>query len=388
MALGAISDAQSANISDWIRQAQERSGSVRAARSAAEARRAALSGIRSRPGPTLEVAPGLGLTNGNTVLSQELDVFGRRSAASRLAAAELRAAELEVARARATVSRELLASVAQWLASQEEVAGARLAAEAAGALQSAVAKQNEIGEAPRVHVTRAELEVLRANQLLVAAQGRQKSALAGIESLLGGPTELRAAAWPSVVPPAGANSLEVFVARAELANAQAESQVIRSDFAPTLAAGIATDVWSLDRNSWRSDNVGLQVFFRMPLFDRGQRKGAVQAANLEIEAARSRLAEAERITNLRYAEASAAYETARTIAATYQGDVLPKGEAMLAVMRDGYSAGLVTLIEVIEAQQTLVRLRQERIQAVLNLRLTEVNLWNAQLTLPGTEVPK
>jgi outer membrane protein TolC len=109
---------------------------------------------------------------------------------------------------------------------------------------------------------------------------------------------------------------------------------------------------------------------------------------LEVTAAEAKIDDARRRSNLKLAEAVTAFEVAKTVAANYEGDVLPKGESMLTAMREGYSAGIVTLVEVLEAQQAVARLRQERTQATLALRLAEIDRWNALLTLPGVEVPR
>ena len=126
----------------------------------------------------------------------------------------------------------------------------------------------------------------------------------------------------------------------------------------------------------------------MPLFDSGRRREALKSSDMQVTSARSRIEEARRKAELRLKEATAAHETARNVALNYEGDVLPKGESMLTAMREGYTAGLVTLVEVLEAQQTVMKLRQEQVQATLNLRLAEIDLWNSQLILPGVEVPR
>jgi outer membrane protein TolC len=66
----------------------------------------------------------------------------------------------------------------------------------------------------------------------------------------------------------------------------------------------------------------------------------------------------------------------------YATDIIPKGERMLTSMREGYTGGLVTLVEVLEAQQALVRLRQEKTQAELEVKLAEVAVMEASMTLP------
>lgn len=389
LALANITNAQSSDITTLIRQAQDRSSLVKAAQAIVEARKANIAGVRSPSSPTLELSPGVGFTNSNTALSQEIDLSGRRGAATRLATLSLEAAELEVIDARAHVSRELLTSLARLLAAREEVESSIATVEAAKALLVAVSKQHEIGEAPQVHVTRAELDVLRAGQHLAQAEGRRRSAQASLDSLSGNPLELEGVIWPAVKSELGrGRSIELLRAGVELAYTEAQSRVARADFAPILSAGIASDIWSLNRNRFNGDNIGLQLSFRIPLFDAGKRKGTVRAADLEIKAAQARLDEARRVATLRLTEAIAVYEPAKSVALSFEGDVLPKGESMLTAMRGGYSTGLVTLVEVLEAQQTVSKLRQERIQATLGLRLAEVELWRAQLVLPGVEVPR
>lgn len=381
--------AQPSEISALIRQAQERSSLVKAAQSVVDARKASLTGARSNPSPILELSPGLGFTNGNSVLSQELDLFGRRRAASTLAQANLRIAEIEVARARTQVSRELLTGVADLLSASDEIASVRVTLESAGALQAAVAKQHEVGEAPKVHVTRAELDVLRATQMLTASEGRLRAALAAVQSLVGQELTINSLVWPANEQTGGAaRSFELLEATQQVSLFEAQLDVIRSEYAPLFSAGVSTDAWSLDRNAFKGDNFGLQFSLRIPLFDSGQRRGALSATRSEAIAARARVGEAQRIAELELAKARTAFKTAKTVAASYVGDVLPKAESMLIAMRQGYASGLVTLVEVLEAQQTLAKLRQENIQAVLNLRLAEVGLWTAQLKLPGTEVPQ
>jgi outer membrane protein TolC len=387
MVISSIACAQSSDIRALARQAQDRSSLVKAALSTVQARQAALRSAGSLISPTLEVAPGLGFTNSNAVLAQELDFFGRRSAASRLATVQVRLAEVEVLAARTTVTVAFLDAAAKLLAADSELESARAALVAAEALQSAVTKQQQIGEAPKVHVTRAELEVLRANQLVTKAVGRQNAAKQIVNSLIPDAPDLKDSDWPTAsASEASAKSVDILIAQELLASAEAQTQVVRSEFAPTFSAGIAADVWSLDRNAFHGDNIGLQVSFRMPLFDSGRKRNAYQATSYEVRAAQAKIEEAQRLANLRLTNAVTSRATFLAVADSYSGDVLPKGEAMLTAMREGYVAGLVTMVEVLEAQQTLVRLRQERVQAVLDLRLADVELWSAQMQLPGVEV--
>jgi cobalt-zinc-cadmium efflux system outer membrane protein len=386
-ALGVVSSAQSEDISEYIRKAQSRSSLVKSAVASFESRQANQRSVGSAFSPVLELSPGFGFTNGNNVLGQELDIFGRRRAASTLAAAQTYLAQIDIASAKATVSKQFLTSLAQAIAADKEVENALAARSAAQALRSAVAKQQEIGEAPRLHVTRSEMEVLRAEQVVALAKSRQAAAQAGVSSLLGEQLNFAEIAWPTVVPSGTeARSFELLVAEAQFSESEAQSQVVRSDYAPSVSAGIASDAWSLDRRAFNRNNFGVQLTFRVPLFNAGQRRDAIQSTNLAAAAARAKVEEARRAASLRLTQAQISHATLLQVSKAYDGDVIPNGEAMLAAMTDGYSAGIVTMLEVLEAQQTMFKLRQERVQALLELRLADIQLWDAQLALPAAEV--
>ena len=64
-------------LENFIARALERSPKVRAAREVVEAMRLGHASVRSGANPRVELAPGLGFTNGSLALSQELDQIGR-----------------------------------------------------------------------------------------------------------------------------------------------------------------------------------------------------------------------------------------------------------------------------------------------------------------------
>ncbi len=83
-----------------VRLAVRQHPAVAAARSRLEASLATQRGARAPYNPLVELAPGVGFTNGNALLSQQFDIGGRRSAQSRVATGlrEAAQAELELAR--------------------------------------------------------------------------------------------------------------------------------------------------------------------------------------------------------------------------------------------------------------------------------------------------
>jgi cobalt-zinc-cadmium efflux system outer membrane protein len=380
-------------LENFIARALERSPKVRAAREVVEAMRLGHASVRSGANPRVELAPGLGFTNGNLTLSQEFDLFGSRAARSRVAEAEARLAETRWLVARLDQADRVLADLVALEAATELAKAARESADLARELLAIVEKRAEIGEVPRLQVTRAELEVLRAAQAARRHAAEQSSREAALRSLVGpeavasippldlGDRAARAKGMPARSP----ETLTLAVA-VEVATAQARA--VAASGRPSLTAGVASDVWSLDRRAMTSSNLGFQVFLSAPLFDRGENRNAVAAARAEAKAAESELAEAQRTADLAKEVALARLQAAEATLGAYRTDALPKAEALLSAMREGYKAGLVTLVEVIEAQQTLADLRRERAEALLGVREAELALLTATLALPGVGVPR
>ncbi|HLP00145.1 MAG TPA: TolC family protein, partial [Fimbriimonas sp.] len=312
------------------------------------------------------------------------------AARAALSQSDLAVAEIQLLEAKTAVSIAVLTTLSQHISNIESLENAKAIVRAAIDLQIAVSKQVEIGEAPKVHATRAELEVLRATQAVVQATAKVAESEANLVSLTA-EKYTSALKWISLTNSkevTSAASYQLRISQANAVGAQARIREARAQGRPTFSAGLASDVWSLDRSMIRSDNLGLQFSFRVPLFKRGQSENIIRAAEAEAERATSLIVEARRLADLNLETALSNLNAARTIVSTYSGDILPKGEQMLASMREGYRSGLVTLIEVLEAQQALGRMKQEKIHAEAEHRLAELAVMKATLNIPGMEVTR
>lgn len=175
-------------LESFIVQALERSPKVRAARQLVEAMRLGHASIRSGANPRVELAPGLGFTNGSLALSQELDLFGSRAARSRVAEAEARRAEARWLAVGLDQAGRVLADLVALETATELANAARESADLARELLAIVEKRAEIGEVPRIQVTRAELEVLRAEQAARRHAAERERSEAALRSLVGSET--------------------------------------------------------------------------------------------------------------------------------------------------------------------------------------------------------
>lgn len=388
MALAAILPAQPIEAREAVAKALARSATVGVANQALAAKQATLRGVRSPLPVVAELAPGVGFTNSNFVLSREFDLFGRQKALAQVAESDVKIAELNVNRIRTGVIGDVLTAITNVIFANEEYAAATRAQAFAKDLKVAVTKLNEIGEAPKVHVTRAELELLRADQQVRAANKLLIESQLAYGNLVGVEARSSQFAWPKLGSAPAKTTVDSFDLReAVLALQGATARIVaaRSDLRPRVSAGIAADVWSLDRRPAQSRNLGLQVGVRIPLGGDGRSKQDVKAREADLKGAEARVEQANREALLKRDQASAAYSAASTIAASFTEDVLPRANEMLTSILNGYTSKLVTQLEVIEAQRTRNLLERERNLAQQGLRLAELELWRTNMMLSQLE---
>lgn len=376
-----------------VQKALDASPAIRAQVSRHQATLQTAKSLGSGQNPELEIAPGIGFTNSNFVLGQTFDLSGKRSAQTRIAQAEAKEALAELQRTRLHVAELVLAAYADYLWSVEMEAFASQTVEAAQQILSGVAKRVGLGEAPAVQRTRAEVELLRAQQAQIEARAKLASNLAVLNQALGIPFKEQTSVqgWLTIGFKEGAETRaisvrpEVMLARARIDAARAGEDEAKSLGRPSLFAGVAADTWSLNRNPFRSENLGLQVSLKMPLIDRGENRFALKSAEFTRKAREEDLRTAERLVMLEVEQATIGMTAATQVASSYASGIVPKAEEMLSVMRQGYESGLVNFLEVLEAQQTLSSLRREAADATRALRFAEVRYLAAIGQFPGLE---
>ncbi len=352
--------------------------------------------LGSPKNPEVELAPGVGFTNSNFVLGQSFDLSGTRAARAQRARAEVQVAKARLLHAQLAVGSEVLSAYADYRAAVVNELNAASGVGTARAIVGATGKRIEIGEAPAVQLTRAEVELNRAEQLLILARSEVATSRSTVNSLIGKPSEseLPLTKWNSLI------DVEVFRQgvlgrRPEMLEAAGHIEVAkaavleaRRQGKPTLFAGIAADIWSLDRRPFQRDDVGLQVVLTMPLFDRGENRLAVQSAESTRQAREADLRDVQRRINLDIETATNSLNAAREVARSYEAGIVPKAEQMLKAMQQGFESGLISFLEVLEAQRTLVQLRRESADALRSLHLAEIRFLTTTAQLPGLEIPK
>ena len=373
-----------------IQKSIEKSSLVKAEFFALEQSRHQQRGVSSGHNPYFELGPGVGFTNGNSILSQEFDLFGKRKSESNAALAQTIVFESRILAVRLEVGANALSKVSELLLATEIVANAEQHLQSATSILRAVQKRVGIGEAPKVQETRAEIEALRAEQMVKESRAELAARQAEINSMIGQPSEspLVVSDWISSTNAESGRTSPVprqRIAEAELESARSQVQAAKTLGKPTFSAGIASDFWSLDRPESRNQSIGLQFLLRAPLGDRGENSYAVRAAESNVARYQEFLKDANRLAELERDTAAKALSSAKSVSNSFEAGILPKAQEMLVSMRQGYETGLISLLEVLEAQQTLQRLRRESADASHKLRLAETRYLKATGLLPGIE---
>jgi outer membrane protein, heavy metal efflux system len=388
-------EAERLAAADAVERALAVSPAVAAARSRLEASSAGLRQARA-PFPTLgEVAPGVGFTNGNAALSQRLDVGGRRAAAARAAAGERAAAAAELDLARLRAAAEARAAYFDLARAQAVESTATESAALAGQIRDAVRRRVEIGEAPPVQATRAEIEVARAEQEVTRARGDVRARLATLNVLLGRPADAPMSLSDALVVPAEPEdaatlTLQALRQRPEIAASQSRVEarrgavdVARAQGRPDLFAELATDVWSLDREPFQSQNVGFQARLSFPLFDGGRRRAVVDRALADLREGEAELEVQRRALAVEVTRAGAELAAAREVALNYQQTILPRSQELLQATRSGFETGLSSFLEVLEAQRVARQTQTEYQNALFDAVRARTALDRALGSVPG-----
>lgn len=393
LAFGSRVNGQALDSEALVRRAISASSQVSAAKAVIASKQAELKAAQASTPSFLELAPGVGYTNGSLALSREFDIFGRRSARESLAKGDLSRAQVSLIQAESEAAAEALSAASRLLRAQAFHQAAQESRLAGEALLESAAKLHSIGEAPKSHVSRAELEALRARQALALAESELRAASSAMNHLLGSPRpEIEQPVIWTSLPDASlkqpANSVELLAAKAEHEQALNRVRSVRSDFQPTLTAGITSNAWRLDKARWSGEDWGLQAVIRFPLHDRKQTRQTISAAEEAAKSSESLIRDASWRADGRRKEAISALEAARRVVQVYKGEIVPKAVSLVEDLRKGYQAGLVTLLEVLEAQEALAEMKRESAEAESSIRSAEISLMKAVLALPGLEVKK
>jgi NodT family efflux transporter outer membrane factor (OMF) lipoprotein len=316
----------------------------------------------------------------NVGVSWEIDMFGGLRRGREVARAEYDASEAGAVATRVAVAAQTADVYVTIRGLQTRIAIARLQAETRGRLLALVTLRYEKGIAAELQVNQAEGSLAQVEAQIPALEAGLDSAMNALDVLLGvQPGTYRAELSPAAPVPVAPGLADtgtpaemirrrpdLIVAERRLAAANARIGVAISEYYPKFSLGAllgsATAISS--GNLFTSDANQAQgvLGLRWRLFDFGR---------VDAQIATTRGQEAEALAAYRLAVLRATEEVENSFSALVKREaqvgILTQGESSLARARQNsfaaYEGGVVSLIEVLDADGNLLQVRDEKAQA-------------------------
>jgi cobalt-zinc-cadmium efflux system outer membrane protein len=243
-----------------------------------------------------------------------------------------------------------------------------------------------LGQANRPDLLQAQVAVQRQRVTVRSAENRLRKSQVDLATVVGVP-ELPLEAlvddlerdgppldWDSALRQILACSPELQVARAEVLRDEITVRRERVQPVPNLFTRVENG-YNFESNLVTT---GVQVGWSLPLLNRNQ--GTIREAMAEVTRARAEVARLELVLRHRLAEAFTHYRTALATVQTYRAETLPQAQEAYDLTLAGYRQRRTPWAQVVLAQRTLSDLNEDYIEALLELRKSEVAILGMLLT--------
>lgn len=302
-------------------------------------------------------------------LSQTFPLGGDIERRQELARQQGRLVGWDYEAARIALLAEVTGRYVDVLAAQRQVALAQESLDLTKQVADSIGRRVEAGDAPAVERTRAAVPVATAKIALRRAQRSLESARVQLSLTWGSSSPIYVAVrgdldqmsdLPTLTAISSLIGQNPEVARwlTEIASRQAELELARAEAVPDLTAGLGFRWFN------ESDDAALVAGASIPLpvFDR--RQGDILAARFGIASAKNQ----QRSVQLRleatlatsYARMANAYEEAVAL----REDAIPPATEAYKDIRQAFDQGNISFLDVLDAERTLVDLRQQYLDAL------------------------
>ena len=315
------------------------------------------------------------LISAGATLSYELDVFGRLSSESKAAALDVHAREALLQSARLMAQADVAQSYFALRALDIERNILRDTTTAYRNTLRLVERRFDAGDVAELDVARVRTELAATESEALALDARRATLEHAIAVLVGEPASRFAigpAAWQAALPgvPAGVPSTvlarrpDVAAAMHQLKAAQARVGAAQAAWFPsvslTAAGGFASPELS-DVFKWSARTWGIGALLSLPVLDGGRRRSAVDAARAEFELGVAGYRESVLVA---FKEVEDELASLRLLAeqAQAQSRAIASAARATALSESRYRNGLVSQLDLLDAQRSELRSRRQAIQ--------------------------
>lgn len=355
------------------------------------AARAGIRSARALSPPVFTIGPALqtGGTTDGLLFEQPLELNGTRDARTLVARAQLRLTE-----AQALVQLQTLVYTARTdfntlARAQEQLRLARQVRVVTEQFDALARKQVALGARPGVEACLTAIEAGRARVAETQAAGEEQAARALLNAYLGRAPldpvvavlpEMAASAAPIDLPAAQRQAL---AARGEIAQAeaardlpQARASLARAQGRPDLAPE-----FRISQITPKYMDAGLGVVITVPL-DYGTRRELIRQEEFTADAAQSRVLGTQAQVRAETVQAASRLSASRAALAEYDGGIVADARAVLQSTQTGFTAGALTIVEVLNAERTFRQVTSERLGALAQVNQAAVDFDRAVGVIP------
>jgi cobalt-zinc-cadmium efflux system outer membrane protein len=381
------------NLEDAIRLAIENNPSFQSERHKTEAASHAASMARALSNPSVTVGPTIAGTRGSdavlTVI-QPLEINGQRRVRSRAAAWE------EKAQSGSTqaFNRELVCRVklTYWdiVRAQEILNFSRENLNYLDKFNAAAKKQLKAGIVSGSQVMKTEVELAKARQELFRVEQELSMAKSAMNNLLNRPAD-----YPFTVKglllfreiklDGKLFSRSALNDRPEIAAMEAKFNAARENVKAEKLRQVP-DLAVQYRQETSQGDGGIALVISVPVIDLGSIRAGVRKARSLAKSAERDLEAARNGVILQVDQAVRKVNTLAGIVEEFHGGILKNSERLMAMSQKGYENGVLSYLEVLEAQRTLRSVRLEYIQALTDYEKALAELERATGVDPFTAV--
>lgn len=322
------------------------------------------------------------------LLNQEISLGGKLRLNRAVAGREIDIAAQELEAQRLRVLTDVGMGYYQVLVAQEQIRLAteliRVSSEGTTSVEALFQAQ----EAGRADVLQAQLESESAQILMQEAANRYEAAWRGLAAVLGNPSlPPQTVTGDVTAPPSNIDfdevlarviltSPEMAVAVSELDRARVALQREQVEPIPNVTfQGLVN--WQDNGIGGKPDG-GVAVMVPIALFNRNQ--GSIMRAENDIASARMGVSQLELELQNRLVPVFEQYSNSKNQVSRYRETILPAAVESLQLTRQMYQAGETNYLGLLTAQRTYSQTHRNYLEAVLQLRLAEVQIQGSLLS--------
>lgn len=368
---------------DLVQKALNSRDAIKAAEMQLSAAKHTASSLGALPGTRLEAGAGTrpDVTGGEDLtLFQPFDVFGKSRAGRAGGVAGVRSAEATLRQRKIDVQTEVITALAIWSNAKRNLETANEQLAITQQLERAAKIRVEARALPELQMTRASLEVQKAEQVVIDRAAAVQSALVKLRQSLGGTSiDLQNAVTLEI--PIGMSAPErdrpeLLLLSSQRAGFLADQRQAKLSLVPDFEIQARRSPWS------EAERYGIRFQIALPLWDHGASKQKAKAAEGQATAASLEYADTVKRIQAEIDAAQIQLEAAKKSLTAY-AKLAEGAKGLMEKTQRGFELGANTLIDVLDAKRTLSDTLEQLSGAQLSVDQASAELLRAQGQILG-----